>query len=38
MPRAYGEMADIDLSRIYAYLKTVPASGEKTANQQKAGN
>jgi cytochrome c553 len=38
MPRAYGEMADGDLSRIYAYLKTVPAAGAKTANQQKAGN
>jgi mono/diheme cytochrome c family protein len=38
MPRAYGEMADADLSRIYAYLKTVPAAGAKTANQQKAGS
>jgi mono/diheme cytochrome c family protein len=38
MPRAYGEMADGDLSRIYAYLRTVPAAGAKTANQQKAGN
>jgi mono/diheme cytochrome c family protein len=33
MPRAYGDMADEDLSRIYAYLKTVPAAGTKTANQ-----
>jgi hypothetical protein len=33
MPRNYGEMADEDLSRIYAYLKTVPPAGQKTANQ-----
>jgi mono/diheme cytochrome c family protein len=38
MPRAYGQMADGDLARIYAYLRTVPAAGSKTANQQKAGN
>jgi mono/diheme cytochrome c family protein len=38
MPRAYGEMSDGDLSRIYAYLKTVPAAGAKTESQQKAGN
>lgn len=36
MPRVYGEMVDADLSRIYAYLRTVPAAGTKTANQQKA--
>jgi mono/diheme cytochrome c family protein len=36
MPRAYGDMADEDLARIYAYLRTVPAAGTKTANQQKA--
>jgi mono/diheme cytochrome c family protein len=36
MPRAYGEMADGDLSRIYAYLRTVPPAGTKTANQQRA--
>jgi len=35
MPRAYGDMADEDLSRIYAYLKTVPAAGAKSGNQQK---
>lgn len=35
MPRAYGEMSDEDLARIYAYLRTVPAAGAKTANQQK---
>ncbi|MEO5821292.1 MAG: c-type cytochrome [Vicinamibacteraceae bacterium] len=33
MPRAYGEMADDDLSRIFAYLRTVPPAGTKTANQ-----
>lgn len=33
MPRAYGEMSDEDLGRIYAYLQTVPAAGTKTANQ-----
>jgi mono/diheme cytochrome c family protein len=33
MPRAYGDMSDDDLGRIYAYLKTVPAAGAKTANQ-----
>jgi mono/diheme cytochrome c family protein len=33
MPRNYGDMADEDLSRIYAYLKTVPPAGNKTANQ-----
>jgi mono/diheme cytochrome c family protein len=36
MPRVYGEMADEDLGRIYAYLKTVPPAGQKTASQQKA--
>ena len=36
MPRAYGEMADEDLARIYAYLRTVPAAGAKSSNQQKA--
>jgi mono/diheme cytochrome c family protein len=35
MPRAYGEMADADLRRIYAYLQTVPPAGKKTTNQQK---
>jgi mono/diheme cytochrome c family protein len=38
MPRAYGEMSDADLSSIYAYLRTVPAAGKKSANQEKAGN
>jgi mono/diheme cytochrome c family protein len=33
MPRAYGDMSDDDLARIYAYLRTVPAAGSKTANQ-----
>ena len=36
MPRAYGDMSDEDLARIYAYLRTVPPAGAKTANQQKA--
>jgi mono/diheme cytochrome c family protein len=36
MPRGYGEMSDEDLARIYAYLRTVPPAGTKTANQQKA--
>jgi len=36
MPQAYGEMSDEDLARIYAYLRTVPPAGAKTANQQKA--
>jgi cytochrome c553 len=36
MPRAYGDMSDEDLARIYAFLKTVPAAGKKTANQEKA--
>jgi mono/diheme cytochrome c family protein len=36
MPRAYGEMSDEDLARIYAYLRTVPPAGAKSANQQKA--
>jgi mono/diheme cytochrome c family protein len=33
MPRAYGEMSDEDLANIFAFLKTVPAAGNKTANQ-----
>jgi mono/diheme cytochrome c family protein len=37
MPRTYGEMTDEDLSRIHAYLRTVPPAGTKTANQQKTG-
>jgi mono/diheme cytochrome c family protein len=34
MPRAYGQMSDADLHSIYAYLRTVPAAGEKRPNQQ----
>jgi cytochrome c553 len=34
MPRAYGLMTDAELQAIWAYLKTVPAQGEKTARQQ----
>jgi mono/diheme cytochrome c family protein len=37
MPRAYGEMAEADLVSIFAYLRTVPAAGKKTANQEKKG-
>jgi mono/diheme cytochrome c family protein len=37
MPRAYGEMSDEDLRKILGYLRTVPASGQKTANQSTAG-
>ncbi len=38
MPRAYGEMTDADLGSIFAYLRTVPAAGTKTANQEKTGS
>jgi mono/diheme cytochrome c family protein len=37
MPRSYGEMSDEDLSRVYAYLRTVRPAGEKTKNQRKTG-
>lgn len=33
MPRAYGQMTDDDLKKIYAYLKTVPRKGEKMKSQ-----
>jgi len=33
MPRALGNMSDEELSSIWAYLKTVPAKGEKTPRQ-----
>ncbi len=33
MPRAYGDMSDEDQARIFAYLRTVPPAGTKTANQ-----
>jgi mono/diheme cytochrome c family protein len=35
MPRAFGAMSDEDLSKVFAYLKTVPARGAKTKNQLK---
>ena len=35
MPRIYGTMSDDDLRKIFGYLKTVPAKGEKTKNQLK---
>jgi mono/diheme cytochrome c family protein len=37
MPRGYGDMTDADLASIFAYLRTVPPTGSKSANQQKAG-
>ena len=37
MPRTYGEMSDDDLRRILGYLRSVPAAGQKTANQQRTG-
>ena len=36
MPRSYGEMSDEDLARVYAYLRTVPPAGARTANQKKS--
>jgi cytochrome c553 len=35
MPRVYGQMSDDDLRAVYAFLKTVPPAGEKTASQKK---
>jgi cytochrome c553 len=34
MPRGYGQMADSELRNMFAYLKTVPAKGEKTQSQR----
>jgi mono/diheme cytochrome c family protein len=36
MPLSYGQMSDEDLKNIYAYLRTVPAAGEKTERQRSA--
>lgn len=36
MPRAYGELSDQDLATLYAYVRSVPPAGTKTANQLKA--
>ena len=33
MPRVYRQMPDEDLSKIFAYLKTIPPSGTKAKNQ-----
>jgi hypothetical protein len=33
MPRTLGNMPDEDLDAIFAYLKTVPAKGEKRPSQ-----
>jgi cytochrome c553 len=35
MPRVYGQMSDEDLNKMFTYLKSVPAKGEKTKNQSK---
>jgi cytochrome c553 len=35
MPRAFGQMSDDDLRKIFTYLRTVPAKGQKTKNQLK---
>jgi mono/diheme cytochrome c family protein len=35
MPLVYGQMSDGDLHAVYAFLKTLPPAGEKTANQKK---
>ena len=34
MPRIYREMPDVELRRIYAYLKTLPPSGARSKHQQ----
>ena len=34
MPLAYGDMSDIDLAAIYAYLKTVPAARRPSASSR----
>ena len=34
MPRGYGQMADAELRNVFAYLKTLPAKGEKTQSQR----
>jgi mono/diheme cytochrome c family protein len=36
MPRAYGDLSDQDLAALFAYLRSVPPAGAKTANQLKA--
>lgn len=36
MPRAYGDLSDQDLAALYAYVRSVPPAGAKTANQLKA--
>jgi cytochrome c553 len=33
MPPGYGQMSDVDLHRIFEYLKTVPSNGAKTPSQ-----
>lgn len=36
MPRLYGQMSDEDLHAIFAFLRTLPPAGAKTANQNKS--
>ncbi len=36
MPRLYGGMSDDDLHAIFAFLRTLPPAGAKTANQNKS--
>ena len=38
MPRQYGQMSDGGLRAIFAFLRTVPPVGEKTANQKGAAD
>jgi hypothetical protein len=35
LPRIYGTMSDDDLRKMFGYLRTVPAKGQKTRNQAK---
>jgi mono/diheme cytochrome c family protein len=35
MPRFYGQMSDPDLTAVFAFLRSLPPAGEKTANQKK---
>jgi cytochrome c553 len=34
MPRLYGQMSDGDLRAIFAFLRTIPPAGAKTASQK----
>jgi cytochrome c553 len=37
MPRQYRQMSDQDLRAIFAFLRTVPPAGDRTASQNKGG-